>query len=117
MKLLPLILAFVLTLPAFAETDRALLLQQPMHLSGLIRTDRAPRLKKWLYLKPGAYTYYYYEWLMPDGSFAVQGLAKPIENVPDRRPLRDSHPNLAIILWPIQFVGVGTAIGLSASKL
>lgn len=114
---LSILLVLSLTTSVKAETDRALLLKQPMHLSGLIRTDRAPRSWKYLKLKPGSYTYYYYEWLMPDGTFAIQGLSNPIPNVPDRRPLLDSHPNIAIVLWPIQFVGVGTAIGLSATKL
>ena len=102
---------------SLAETDRAFLLNQTVHLSALVRTDRLPRSWKTLKLIPGKYTYYYYEWLMPDGGFAIQGVPNPIPNVMDRRPLSDSHPNLAIILWPIQFVGVGTAIELSSAKL
>jgi hypothetical protein len=111
-----LILTFFLISPVYADNSK-IYLNVTTHLAALVRTDRAPRSWKTLWLKPGRYTYYYYEWLMPDGTFAVQGTPNPFPNVPDRRPLSDSHPNVAFILAPIQFVGFSTAMGLTASKL
>lgn len=87
------------------------------HLASLVRTDRAPRSWKTLWLVPGKPKFYYYEWVEMDGSIATKVETSPIKGIPDRRIFSDSHPNLNLILVPVQFVGVGTAIGLGAAKL
>jgi hypothetical protein len=88
-----------------------------VHLASLVRTDRNPRSWKTLWLKPGRPKFWYYEWVMQDGSIATKVETKQIKGIPDRREFSDSHPDLALILAPIQFIGVGTAIGLTAYKL
>ena len=113
MKKLILILLLLLCCPSTYAYD----VNKAPHLASLVRTDRAPRSWKTLWLVPGKPKFYYYEWVEMDGSIATKVETSPIKGVPDCRIFSDSHPNLNLILVPVQFVGVGTAIGLGAAKL
>jgi len=74
------------------------------HLAGLTRTDREPRSwKSWLWLRPGKEKFYYYEWILENGSTITKVETIKIKQAPDRRPLADSHPNLNAVL---PFAGV-----------
>ncbi len=73
-------------------------LNNAAHLAALVRSDRQPRSWKTLWLKPGKPTFYYYEWIQSNGAAVIKIETVKLKHVPDRRSLRDSHPNLAIII-------------------
>lgn len=75
------------------------------HLSALVESERAPRSWKTLKLWPGKVTLYHYKWIMPDGSKVEKLETVKIKGVPDKRPLSDSHPNLAIAVPSLEIVG------------
>ena len=72
------------------------------HLAALVATDRAPRSWKFLKLVPGKVTYWYYQYVLADGSTVTRVTNAPIKQAPDRRPLRESHPDLAILVPGVQ---------------
>lgn len=66
------------------------------HMRALVHCDRGDR--RFLKLWPGKETLFYYEWVMPDGSVVQKFETTKFKHVPDERPLRESHPNLAIAI-------------------
>lgn len=78
------------------------------HLSALVRTDREPRSwKRGFFLIPGKETYFYYEWVKADGTTVTKIEDHKLEHIPDRRPLSEAHPNLAIIIPLGGLIGSG----------
>lgn len=65
-----------------------------IELQALIRTDRLPRAKKYLWLVPGKVYRWYYSWILQDGSTVTKVETKPIKGIQDDRPLDESHPNM-----------------------
>lgn len=65
-------------------------------LQALVRTDRLPRAKKFLYLVPGKPYRWYYAWILVDGSTVTKVEVKPIKGIQDDRPFSESHPNLSL---------------------
>lgn len=80
-------------------------LNKAAYRTALIHTERDPRAKKFFWLMPGKIVRWHYEWVMPDGSTVTKVEETHLDNVPDRRPLRESHPNLAIIVPATQAIG------------
>ena len=85
------------------------------HLSALVRTDRKARSWKTFKLMPGKVTYWYYEWILADGSKVTKVTNQKIKGVPDLRPLKESHPNLAIVVPTV--TALGAAGGPSLARL
>lgn len=73
--------------------------------TALVHTDRAKRSAKFLWLVPGKVTRYHYEWVLADGRTVTKIEETKAPGVPDRRPLRDSHPNLAVVVPAAQAFG------------
>jgi hypothetical protein len=88
-------------------------------IDALIHTDRKPRSKKWLYLKPGKVFRYLYSIVLVDGSVVTKIENIPYKDVQDDRPLSESHPNMAIAVTIGQSFGgyvIGAVgVGLSAA--
>jgi len=74
-------------------------------LTALIHTERAKRDKKFFCLVPGKIIKWHYELVMKDGTTKTKTFDKEIKGVYDRRPLRESHPNSAIVLPILNSVG------------
>lgn len=68
------------------------------YMTSLVHTDRAPRAKKYLWLKPGKIIRWHYKWVMADGTERIKIEDHKVADVYDARPLRESNPNAAIIL-------------------
>lgn len=86
------------------------------HMRALVHTDRAKREKKFLWLKPGKITKWYYEWVREDGSVVVKVEDHKLAEVYDSRPFRESNPNLAIALPALQAVMNTTVNTVTAVK-
>ena len=85
------------------------------HLAGLIHVDREPRAKKFFWIKPGKVRFWYYQWILEDGSTKTKVETHQVKQAPDLRPLRESHPNISLLLPTFQTAG-NVFMGVAAIK-
>lgn len=112
-KILALAFCFVASTSSANADEQEATINKAAHVSGLVHCEREKRLKRYLWLKPGRIKFYHYEMVMPDGSTIVKVQDYKIAGVYDRRPFRESNPNLAIAL-PI--LNLGLQAGMNATN-
>lgn len=95
--LLALISLFIIQNRASAIGEDKLIINKDIVVLSLVRSDREHRSWKTLKLLPGKNVRWFYSCLDKDGHQLVREAYKPIKNIRDDRPLKDSHPNVAAI--------------------